>query len=191
MVLPLGCIADDFTGATDMANTLVRAGMRAVQMIGVPEEGAPVPDADTVVVALKTRTAPVADAVDQSRRTLAWLRRNGARQIFFKYCSTFDSTPRGNIGPVADALLDDLGAGFTIACPAYPTNGRTVYMGYLFVGDVLLSESGMRDHPLNPMTDPSLVRLLSAQTPHKVGLVDCRVVSRGADAIGWRPTERS
>ncbi len=187
MTLLLGSIADDFTGATDLANTLVRQGMRTVQLIDVPDAATALPDADAIVVALKSRTIPAADAVKQSLAALAWLRRAGARQILFKYCSTFDSTDAGNIGPVADALLDALagvpGGDFTVFCPAFPENGRTIYKGYLFVGDVLLSESGMRDHPLTPMRDPSLVRVLQRQTRHKVGLVPYATVAKGADSI--------
>ena len=177
----LGCIADDFTGATDLANTLTRNGMHTVQIIDVPRGAAP--KADAIVVALKSRTIRAAEAVMQSLEACRWLRANGARQIYFKYCSTFDSTDAGNIGPVADALLDDLGADFTIACPAFPENGRTVYLGHLFVGDVLLSDSGMRDHPLTPMSDANLVRVLGRQTSHKVGLVPYLVVKEGAGAI--------
>src|SRR6059058_796616 len=178
--LRLGCIADDFTGATDLANNLVRAGMRVVQTIGVPE--GPAPDVDAVVVALKSRTIPAADAVAQSLQALRWLRAQGARQIYFKYCSTFDSTPAGNIGPVAEALMDALKCDFTIATPAFPDNKRTVFKGYLFAGDVLLDESGMQNHPLTPMTDPNLVRVLQAQCTRKVGLIDYTVVARGAEA---------
>jgi uncharacterized protein YgbK (DUF1537 family) len=181
--LLLGCIADDVTGATDLASMLVRQGMRAVQLFGVPAASTPVPDAEAVVVALKSRTIPPADAVAQSRAALGWLRGAGARQCFFKYCSTFDSTPRGNIGPVADALLEALGADFTIACPAWPENGRTICHGYLFVADVLLSESGLKDHPLTPMTDANLVRVLGAQTRHRVGLVAYPEVDRGPEAV--------
>ena len=181
--LLLGAIADDLTGATDLCNTLVAGGMRTVQVIGVPRAETAVPDADAVVVALKSRTVPAAKAVRESRAALAWLRKGGAHQIFFKYCSTFDSTPRGNIGPVADALLDDLGADLTIACPAFPTNGRTVYKGHLFVGDGLLENSGMRDHPLTPMRDSNLVTVLGAQTPRPVGLVGHETVCKGARAI--------
>ena len=143
--------------------------MHTVQTIGLPRGDAPA--ADAIVVALKSRTIPAADAVAQSLAACRWLKANGARQIFFKYCSTFDSTDAGNIGPVADALLDELGAGFTIACPAFPENGRTIYLGHLFVGDELLSDSSMRNHPLTPMRDANLVRVLGRQTPHKVGLV--------------------
>ena len=181
--LLLGAVADDLTGATDLCNTLVAGGMRTVQVIGVPRAEAGVPDADAIVVALKSRTVPPAKAVRESRAALAWLREGGARQIFFKYCSTFDSTPRGNIGPVADALLDDLGGDLTIACPAFPTNGRTVFKGHLFVGDVLLENSGMRNHPLTPMKDSNLVAVLCAQTPRPVGLVEHATVRQGADAI--------
>ena len=181
--LLLGAIADDLTGATDLCNTLVAGGMRTVQVIGVPRAETALPDADAVVVALKSRTVPPAKAVRESRAALAWLQKGGARQIFFKYCSTFDSTPRGNIGPVADALLDDHGGDLTIACPAFPTNGRTVYKGHLFVGDVLLENSGMRNHPLTPMRDSNLVAVLGAQTPRPVGLVGHETVREGADAI--------
>jgi uncharacterized protein YgbK (DUF1537 family) len=184
MSITLGCVADDFTGATDLANTLVGQGMRTVQIFNVPERDRVVPDADAVVVALKSRTIPAAEAVAQSIASLQWLKAAGARQFFFKYCSTFDSTPAGNIGPVADAMLDALEADFTLACPAFPENGRTICHGYLFVGDVLLSESGMKDHPLTPMTDANLVRVLAAQTSHPVGLVSHHSVARGADAIG-------
>ncbi len=179
----LGCIADDFTGATDLANTLVRQGMTTAVLPGVPRGNLPAPDTDAVVVALKSRSNPAAEAVRQSLDAAAWLERAGARQFFFKYCSTFDSTDAGNIGPVADALLAAFGEAFTIACPAFPTNHRTVYKGNLFVGDVPLSESGMRHHPLTPMTDSNLVRVLQRQTKGTVGLVQHATVDRGADAI--------
>ena len=182
----LGCIADDFTGATDLANNLVRAGMRVLQANGVPEGPLEAP-VDAVVVALKSRTIPAADAVAQSLDALRWLQAQGAQQIYFKYCSTFDSTPAGNIGPVTEALMDALGCDFTIATPAFPDNGRTVVKGHLFVGDVLLNESGMQNHPLTPMTDPNLVRVLQAQCrARKVGLIDHRTVAAGAPAIGER-----
>lgn len=183
MPILLGAIADDFTGATDLANALVRHGMRSIQLIGVPSAGQAVPDVDAVVISLKSRTIAAPDAVAQSLAALAWLQRAGVRQVLFKYCSTFDSTDAGNIGPVADALLEALGAPFTIFCPAFPENGRTIFHGYLFVGDVLLSESGMRDHPLTPMRDPSLVRVLGRQTRHPVGLVPLAAVAQGAAAI--------
>lgn len=183
----LGCIADDFTGATDLANNLVRAGMRVVQTIGVPE--APLAAdaaADAVVVALKSRTIAADQAVAQSLAALRWLRAQGARQIYFKYCSTFDSTPAGNIGPVTEALMQALDCDFTIATPAFPDNGRSVFKGYLFVGDQLLSESGMRQHPLTPMTDANLVRVLQAQTRRRVGLIEQRTLAAGSDAIRAR-----
>jgi uncharacterized protein YgbK (DUF1537 family) len=182
VTLRLGCIADDLTGATDVALMLQNAGMRTIQSIGVPA-GFAAEGADAVVVALKSRTAPAAEAVEQSLAALAWLREQGAKQILFKYCSTFDSTDAGNIGPVADALLDALGAPFTVACPAFPTNKRTVYLGHLFVGEQLLSDSPMKDHPLTPMRDASLVRVLGRQTKRKVGLVAMPTVRHGADAM--------
>jgi uncharacterized protein YgbK (DUF1537 family) len=195
MTIRLGCIADDFTGATDLANTLVRAGMRTVQTIGVPgADEAPI-DVDGVVVALKSRTIPPADAVAQSLAACRWLKAAGATQIYFKVCSTFDSTPRGNIGPVLEALMDELDCRFTIATPAFPDNGRTVFKGYLFVGDVLLSESGMRNHPLTPMTDANLVRVLQAQlamtpgagrSPRRVGLIEHRATGASPEAIADR-----
>jgi 3-dehydrotetronate 4-kinase len=184
----LGCIADDFTGATDLANNLVRSGMRVVQTIGVPRDGAVI-DADAVVVALKSRTIEPAAAVEQSLAALRWLQRHGAGQIYFKVCSTFDSTDRGNIGPVAEALMQALGADFATVCPAFPENQRTVFKGHLFVGDVLLSESSMRNHPLTPMTDPSLVRVLQRQCQGRVGLIDHAVVGKGAAAIQQRMAE--
>ena len=179
----LGAIADDFTGATDLCSMLVRGGMRTVQLIGVPGAGDPAPDVDAVVVALKSRTAPARQAVAESLAALAWLRAAGAQQFFFKYCSTFDSTSEGNIGPVADALVAALGCGFALACPAFPANARSVYQGHLFVGGVLLNESGMEHHPLTPMTDANLVRVLSRQTDGTVGLVPYAQVEQGAAAI--------
>jgi len=181
----LGCIADDFTGATDLANNLVRAGMRVVQTLGVPAQP-PAAEVDAIVVALKSRTIPAAEAVAQSLAALRWLQAQGARQIYFKYCSTFDSTPQGNIGLVTEALMDALNTGFTIATPAFPDNKRTVFKGYLFAGEVLLNESGMQNHPLTPMTDPNLVRVLQAQCTRTVGLIDHAVVARGAAAITER-----
>ncbi|RVU28135.1 four-carbon acid sugar kinase family protein [Streptomyces antnestii] len=187
MPIRLGCIADDFTGATDLANNLVRAGMRVVQLIDVPAPGAHPPvDADAVVIALKSRTVPAAEAADASLRALDWLRSAGAGQIYFKYCSTFDSTPAGNIGPVTEALMDALGTDFTVATPAFPDNGRTVFKGHLFVGDVLLGESGMRHHPLTPMTDSNLVSVLGAQMRRPVGLIDHKAVAAGPEAIAAR-----
>ncbi len=183
MAAVLGCIADDFTGATDLAGTLVRAGMRSVQMIGVPASPAVAIEAEAVVIALKSRTIPADEAIAQSLAALDWLQAAGCRQIFFKYCSTFDSTDAGNIGPVAEALMAALGADFTIACPAFPKNRRTVFKGHLFVGDALLHESGMQDHPLTPMTDSNLVRVLARQSKFEVGLVPFDRVRAGAGAI--------
>ncbi|HEV7367971.1 3-oxo-tetronate kinase [Arenibaculum sp.] len=182
MTFLLGAIADDFTGATDLADMLVRNGMRTVLAIGTPPEDEELPPADALVVALKSRTCPPGEAVAASLEALARLQALGVRQVLFKYCSTFDSTDRGNIGPVIDALLERLG-GPTIACPAFPANGRTVYHGHLFVGDRLLSESGMRDHPLTPMRDPDLVRVLARQSRNPVGLVPYREVAAGPAAI--------
>lgn len=179
----LGCVADDFTGATDLANNLVRGGMRTVQLIGVPGPQTEVPDVDAIVVALKSRTNPAAEAVEMSAAALDWLKQAGCRRFLFKYCSTFDSTDEGNIGPVADALLDRLGANFTIACPAFPETGRTIFKGHLFVGDQLLSDTHMRHHPLTPMTDSNLVQVLGRQTTRKVGLIQHRDIQGGVDAI--------
>ena len=180
--LLLGCIADDFTGATDLANNLVRAGMRVVQTIGVPH--APLSaEVDAVVVALKSRTIAPQDAIEQSLQALQWLQEQGAQQIYFKYCSTFDSTAQGNIGPVTEALMQALQTDFTIATPAFPDNGRTVFKGYLFVGDLLLNESGMQHHPLTPMTDANLVRVMQAQCKSKVGLLSHKTIAQGAEAI--------
>lgn len=175
----LGVIADDFTGATDIAGMLVKGGMRTIQTIGVPAKGTIPDDVDAVVVALKTRSIPAADAVAQSLDALKALQAAGCIRFFFKYCSTFDSTDAGNIGPVGDALLDALKAKQAIYCPAFPVNGRTIFFGHLFVGDVLLSDSHMKHHPLTPMTDASLVRVLARQTPHKVGLVALKQVQSG------------
>jgi len=183
MAVLLGAIADDSTGATDVANTLVKEGMRAVQTIGVPAHDIDLEDADAVVVALKSRTAPVKDAVDASRAALAWLRGLGPRQFFFKYCSTFDSTPAGNIGPVADALLTDLNADFTFLCPAFPDNGRVVRDGLLYVNGELLENSPMKDHPLTPMRDSRVVELMRVQTDRTVGLINQTTVSDGPAAI--------
>ena len=185
--MKLGCIADDFTGATDLANNLVRAGMRVVQTLEVPD--APLSaDVDAVVVALKSRTIPADQAVAQSLAALKWLKAQGAQQIYFKYCSTFDSTPQGNIGPVIQALMAALQCNFTIATPAFPDNGRTVFKGYLFAGDLLLNASGMQNHPLTPMHDANLVRVLQAQTQLKVGLIDHTVLAQGAGAIAEKIT---
>ena len=181
----LGVIADDFTGATDVAGMLVQAGMETLLTIGVPEFGAAL-EADAVVVALKSRTVAPADAVRESLAALARLQAAGCKHFYFKVCSTFDSTPRGNIGPVAQALMAALGCDFTIACPAFPENGRSVYRGHLFVGDALLSDTGMKDHPLTPMSDANLVRWLQAQTALKAGLLRQDAVAAGVDVVTSR-----
>ena len=192
MGLLLGCIADDFTGATDLANNLVRAGMRVVQTIGLPD--APLPDdCNAVVIALKSRTIAPEQAVKQSLAALQWLKEQHVQQVYFKYCSTFDSwytgEVRGNIGPVTEALMQAMGCDFTIATPAFPDNQRTVFKGHLFVGDQLLSDSGMKNHPLTPMTDANLVHVLQAQCQRQVGLIDYRCVAKGVHAIADRITE--
>lgn len=178
----LGCIGDDFTGSSDLANTLAKAGMRVVQYCGIPDRPA---DADVMagVVALKTRSIPAAEAVRQSLAALDWLRAQGCEQILFKYCSTFDSTPEGNIGPVADALAEALDAHKVIVCPAFPGAGRTIYQGHLFVQDRLLNESGMQNHPLTPMTDPDIRRWLQTQSRHGIGHVPAAAVMAGPARI--------
>ena len=186
----LGCIADDFTGATDLANMLVRGGMRTVQSIGIPSADSLADmDADAIVIALKSRTTPAADAVAESLAALQWLQDQGCEQIFFKYCSTFDSTAAGNIGQVSEALLAKLGSDFTLACPAFPENGRTIFRGHLFVQDQLLNECGMQNHPLTPMTDANLVRVLQSQTQLKVGLLRYDSVSQGVESVRARIAE--
>ena len=179
--LAFGAIADDITGASDLANTLVRGGLSTVLAIGTPD--AEVADAEAVVIALKTRTIPAADAVSQSLAAYRWLAARPTGAVMVKYCSTFDSTPDGNIGPVVDAVLDASGQTLSVVCPAFPTNKRTVYKGRLFVGDVPLDESSMRDHPLTPMRDSSLVRLMGSQTRHGVSLVTWETVAEGAVAV--------
>ncbi|CAI0949229.1 Uncharacterized protein conserved in bacteria [Serratia rubidaea] len=181
----LGVIADDFTGATDIASFLVENGLSTVQLNGVPDSDAAV-DAQAVVISLKSRSCPAEQAVAQSLQALAWLQRQGCQRFYFKYCSTFDSTARGNIGPVTDALLDALGESQTVISPALPINGRTVYQGYLFVMDQLLSESGMRNHPVTPMTDSNLLRLMEAQAAGRCGLIDATVMDAGADGVRAR-----
>ena len=179
----LGIIADDFTGATDIAGMLVKNGMRTIQTIGLPSKGMIPDDVDAVVVALKTRSIAAKEAIAQSLDALKALQAAGCKRFFFKYCSTFDSTDQGNIGPVGDALLDALGGKQAIYCPAFPENGRTIFFGHLFVGDLLLSDTHMRHHPLNPMTDSSLVRVLARQTRHKVGLVALKQVQAGSATL--------
>ncbi len=179
----LGAIADDLTGATDLALMLTRGGMRVLQVVGVPPVGTRFGDADAVVVSLKSRTVPAVEAQSMSVAAAEVLLANGADQIMFKYCSTFDSTDAGNIGPVIDALLALLGESRTLACPAFPANQRTVYKGHLFVGDALLSDSPMRDHPLTPMRDANLVRVLGRQTARPVALIDHETVRQGEEAV--------
>ncbi|MCJ2137238.1 four-carbon acid sugar kinase family protein [Methylobacterium sp. J-026] len=186
MSLALGCVADDYTGASDLANTLTKAGLRTIQTIGVPEAGRALPEADAVVVALKSRSIPADEAVARSREAEAWLRARGAAHVMFKVCSTFDSTDAGNIGPVMDALRADAGEAIALVTPAFPETGRSVYQGNLFVGAVPLNESPLKDHPLNPMRDANLVRVLGRQSASPVGLVDTATVARGAEAVAAR-----
>lgn len=178
----LGCIGDDFTGSSDLGNTLTKYGMRCAQYVGVPNTPA-ASDVDAGIVALKSRSIPVDEAIRLSLETLKWLKAQGCQQFLFKYCSTFDSTPEGNIGPVAEALADALGARKVLVCPAFPATGRSVYQGHLFVGDKLLSQSGMENHPLTPMSDPDIRRWLGHQISGTVGHVASATVSKGADAV--------
>ena len=186
MTLKLGCIADDYTGASDLANTLTRAGLRTVQTIGVPSDDLALPEVDAVVVSLKSRSIEARLAVEKSRAAEQWLRGRGAAHVLFKICSTFDSTDKGNIGPVTDALRADSGDAIVLVTPAFPETGRTVYQGNLFVGAVPLNESPLKDHPLNPMHDSNLVRVLARQSRTKVGLVDLAAVTRGPEAVRAR-----
>jgi uncharacterized protein YgbK (DUF1537 family) len=183
VTLALGCIADDYTGASDLANTLTRSGLRTVQTIGVPADDLKLPEVDAVVVSLKSRSIAASEAVTKSRAAEKWMRGRGASHVLFKICSTFDSTDAGNIGPVMDALRADSGDAIVLVTPAFPETGRTVYQGNLFVGSVPLNESPLKDHPLNPMHDSNLVRVLARQSKAKVGLVDLAVIARGPDAV--------
>ncbi len=189
MTLALGCIADDYTGASDLANTLTRCGLRTVQTIGVPPDSLRIPDVDAVVVSLKSRSIEASEAVARSREADKWLRSRGASHLLFKICSTFDSTDAGNIGPVMDALRADSGDTIVLVTPAFPGTGRTVYQGNLFVGNLPLNESPLKDHPLNPMHDANLVRVLARQSQSRVGLVDLATVAKGMDAIRARLAE--
>ncbi len=191
MTLALGCIADDYTGASDLANTLTRSGLRTVQTIGVPSDDLDLPEVDAVVVSLKSRSIEAGLAVSRSRAAEKWLRGRGADHVLFKICSTFDSTDAGNIGPVMDALRADSGDAMVLVTPAFPETGRTVYQGNLFVGPVPLNESPLKDHPLNPMHDSNLVRVLTRQSRTKVGLVDLAVIARGPDAVRARLADLS
>ena len=186
MTLALGCIADDYTGASDLANTLTRSGLRTVQTIGVPSDHLALPEVDAVVVSLKSRSIEAAEAVEKSRAAEKWLRARGASHVLFKICSTFDSTDAGNIGPVMDALRADCGETIVLVTPAFPETGRTVYQGNLFVGAVPLNESPLKDHPLNPMHDSNLVRVLARQSKIKIGLVDLAAIARGPEAVRGR-----
>ncbi|CAO97413.1 3-oxo-tetronate kinase [Erwinia tasmaniensis] len=178
----LGVIADDFTGATDIASFLVQNGMSTVQLNGVPAETRPL-SADALVVSLKSRSCPPEMAIADSLLALSWLQQQGCDRFYFKYCSTFDSTSEGNIGPVTDALLKALGESQTVISPALPVNGRTVYQGHLFVMDRLLCDSGMRHHPVTPMTDSSLIRLMEGQASGKAGSIGFQTIERGATAV--------
>jgi uncharacterized protein YgbK (DUF1537 family) len=189
--LSLGCIADDYTGASDLANTLTRCGLRTVQTIGVPADQLALPDVDAVVVSLKSRSIESSLAVSRSRAADKWLRGRGAGHVLFKICSTFDSTDAGNIGPVMDALRADSGDAIVLVTPAFPETGRTVYQGNLFVGPVPLNESPLRDHPLNPMHDSNLVRVLARQSRTKISLVDLATVTRGREAVRARLADLS
>ena len=186
MKLALGCIADDYTGASDLANTLTRAGLRTVQTIGVPADDLKLPEVDAVVVSLKSRSIEASIAVERSLAAEKWMRGRGADHVLFKICSTFDSTDKGNIGPVTDALRAASGDTIVLVTPAFPETGRTVYKGNLFVGAVPLNESPLKDHPLNPMHDSNLVRVLARQSESKIGLVELATLSRGADAVRTR-----
>ncbi|HBO38644.1 MAG TPA: hypothetical protein DD638_08250 [Pasteurellaceae bacterium] len=184
----LGVIADDFTGASDIASFLVENGLATVQMNGVPTK--PLQSGvDAIVISLKSRSNPAHEAVEQSLQALRWLQDNGCNRFYFKYCSTFDSTEKGNIGPVTDALLDALKEEFTIVTPALPVNGRTIFNGYLFVGNVPLNESGMQNHPITPMKDANLMRLMDAQSKGKTGLVSYQDVLKGSDGVKARFAE--
>jgi uncharacterized protein YgbK (DUF1537 family) len=186
MTLALGCIADDYTGASDLANMLTRCGLRTVQTIGVPDDALALPEVNAVVVSLKSRSIAAADAIARAREADRWLRARGAAHVLFKICSTFDSTDAGNIGPVMDALRADSGDAIVLVTPAFPGTGRTVYQGHLFVGSVPLNESPLKDHPLNPMHDSNLVRVLARQSAARIGLVDLATVAKGDDAIRAR-----
>jgi uncharacterized protein YgbK (DUF1537 family) len=186
VTLALGCIADDYTGASDLANTLTRCGLRTVQTIGVPSDDLALPEVDAVVVSLKSRSIEAGLAVSRSRSAEKWLRGHGAQHVLFKICSTFDSTDAGNIGPVMDALRGDSGDAIVLVTPAFPGTGRTVYQGNLFVGAVPLNESPLKDHPLNPMHDSNLVRVLARQSQGSIGLVGLADVARGPEAVRGR-----
>ncbi|MGR9179486.1 3-oxo-tetronate kinase (plasmid) [Rhizobium leguminosarum] len=183
MAILLGSIADDYTGASDLANTLTKNGLRTVQTVGIPDPSLALPDVDAVVVSLKIRSVPASDAVAAAASAERWLRQRGAGHVLYKICSTFDSTNAGNIGPVTEALSEAAGGGSVLVTPAFPETGRTVYLGHLFVGGQPLNESPLKDHPLNPMHDANLVRVLTRQSRNAVGLVDLTAIAAGAGAV--------
>ncbi|TAU72211.1 four-carbon acid sugar kinase family protein (plasmid) [Rhizobium ruizarguesonis] len=186
MAILLGSIADDYTGASDLANTLTKNGLRTVQTVGIPDPSLALPDVDAVVVSLKIRSVPASDAVAAAASAERWLRQRGAGHVLYKICSTFDSTDAGNIGPVTEALSDAAGGGVVLVTPAFPETGRTVYLGHLFVGGQPLNESPLKDHPLNPMHDANLVRVLTRQSRNAVGLVDLTTIAAGPGAVKAR-----
>ncbi|MCY1330945.1 3-oxo-tetronate kinase [compost metagenome] len=186
MAILLGSIADDYTGASDLANTLTKNGLRTVQTVGIPDPSLALPDVDAVVVSLKIRSVPAADAVTAATSAERWLRRRGAAHVLYKVCSTFDSTDAGNIGPVTEALSDAAGGGLVLVTPAFPETGRTVYLGHLFVGGQPLNESPLKDHPLNPMHDANLVRVMARQSRGAVGLIDLPAIAAGPDTVRAR-----
>ncbi|MEK1865090.1 MAG: 3-oxo-tetronate kinase [Rhizobium leguminosarum] len=183
MAILLGSIADDYTGASDLANTLTKNGLRTVQTVGIPDPSLALPDVDAVVVSLKIRSVPASDAVAAAASAERWLRQRGAGHVLYKICSTFDSTDAGNIGPVTEALSEAAGGGSVLVTPAFPETGRTVYLGHLFVGGQPLNESPLKDHPLNPMHDANLVRVLTRQSRNAVGLIDLTTIAAGPGAV--------
>ncbi|TCA23719.1 four-carbon acid sugar kinase family protein [Rhizobium leguminosarum bv. viciae] len=186
MAILLGSIADDYTGASDLANTLTKNGLRTVQTVGIPDPSLALPDVDAVVVSLKIRSVPASDAVTAAASAERWLRQRGAGHVLYKICSTFDSTDAGNIGPVTEALSEAAGGGGVLVTPAFPETGRTVYLGHLFVGGQPLNESPLKDHPLNPMHDANLVRVLTRQSRNAVGLIDLTTIAAGPGAVKAR-----
>jgi uncharacterized protein YgbK (DUF1537 family) len=189
MPLLLGAVADDYTGASDLANTLTRNGLSTVQTIGVPPAVLDLDGIEAVVIALKIRSVEAHHAVEAASEAYDWLVSRGARHVMYKICSTFDSTDAGNIGPVADALRIRAGTACALVTPAFPETGRSVYLGRLFVGDALLHESPLKDHPLNPMRDSNLVSVLRRQSKAPVGLIDLPMVAQGAEAVSHRLRE--
>ncbi|MBB2792149.1 UNVERIFIED_ORG: uncharacterized protein YgbK (DUF1537 family) [Rhizobium pisi] len=182
MAISLGSIADDYTGASDLANTLTKNGLRTVQTVGIPDPSLALPEVDAVVVSLKIRSVPASEAVTAATEAERWLRQQGAGHVLYKICSTFDSTDAGNIGPVTEALSEAAGGGGVLVTPAFPETGRTVYLGHLFVGGQPLNESPLKDHPLNPMHDANLVRVLARQSRGAVGLIDLAAIAAGPAA---------